>query len=157
MEDEPKAVQEIAKARAMGINHVVLEVDDVDAALEFYGCILDFSVRSRSPHSAFVDMGDQFLALVENRTQGPDKARHFGLVVDNRESVRHVLEQMDVELLPGGGLDFLDPWGNRVQVVDYRNIQFMKDPQVLQALGLGKLKKSDRAKQQLADKGIVVK
>lgn len=156
MDKAIEAVQQTAKARAVGINHVVLEVDDVDAALDFYGRIIEFSLRGRSSASAFIDMGDQFLVLSEKRTQNPDKFRHFGFVVDNRDAVRRALDEMGVELLPGGGLDFLDPWGNRVQVVDYKNIQFIKAPQVLQAMGLGGLKKSERAKRELANKGIAL-
>ncbi|MEE8279532.1 MAG: VOC family protein [Alphaproteobacteria bacterium] len=143
-----------AKARAVGINHVALEVGDLDAALDFYGRIFELSLRGRSANMAFIDMGDQFIALSGKRTQGPDQQRHFGLVVDDRDAVRRRLEEMDVEILPGGGLDFLDPWGNRVQIVAYRNIQFTKAPQVLRALGLDGLEKSERARRELADKGI---
>ncbi len=142
------------KARAVGINHIALEVGDIDAALEFYGRIFELSLRGRSANMAFIDMGDQFIALLRKRTQGPDEHRHFGLVVDDRNAVRRALEEMDVEILPGGGLDFRDPWGNRVQVVEYRNIQFTKAPQVLRALGLAGLEKSERTKRELADKGI---
>ncbi len=143
-----------AKARAVGINHVALEVGDLDAALDFYGRIFELSLRGRSANMAFIDMGDQFIALSGKRTQGPDQQRHFGLVVDDRDAVRRRLEEMDVEILPGGGLDFLDPWGNRVQIVAYRNIQFTKAPQVLRAMGLDGLEKSERARRELADKGI---
>ena len=143
-----------AKARAVGINHVALEVGDLDAALDFYGRIFELSLRGRSANMAFIDMGDQFIALSGKRTQGPDQQRHFGLVVDDRDAVRRRLEEMDVEILPGGGLDFLDPWGNRVQIVAYRNVQFTKAPQVLRALGLDGLEKSERARRELADKGI---
>lgn len=143
-----------AKARAVGINHVALEVGDLDAALDFYGRIFELSLRGRSANMAFIDMGDQFIALSGKRTQGPDQQRHFGLVVDDRDAVRRRLEEMAVEILPGGGLDFLDPWGNRVQIVAYRNIQFTKAPQVLRALGLDGLEKSERARRELADKGI---
>ncbi len=143
-----------AKARAVGINHVALEVGDLDAALDFYGRIFELSLRGRSANMAFIDMGDQFIALSGKRTQGPDQQRHFGLVVDDRDAVRRRLAEMDVEILPGGGLDFLDPWGNRVQIVAYRNIQFTKAPQVLRALGLDGLEKSERARRELADKGI---
>ena len=143
-----------AKARAVGINHVALEVGDLDAALDFYGRIFELSLRGRSANMAFIDMGDQFIALSGKRTQGPDQQRHFGLVVDDRDAVRRRLAEMDVEILPGGGLDFLDPWGNRVQIVAYGNIQFTKAPQVLRAMGLDGLEKSERARRELADKGI---
>jgi len=143
-----------AKARLVGINHVALEVGDIDAALEFYGRIFEFSLRGRSRHMAFIDMGDQFVNFSDRRTQGPDTERHFGLVVDDRAPVRRTLEAMGVAILPGGGLDFLDPWGNRVQVVDYRDIQFTKAPQVLRAMGLDRLEKSEDAQRQLAKKGM---
>lgn len=143
-----------AKARVVGINHVALEVGDIDAALEFYGRIFEFSLRGRGRHAAFIDMGDQFINLSDKRTQGPDADRHFGLVVDDRAPVRRALQAMGVELLPGGGLDFLDPWGNRVQVVAYRDIQFTKAPEVLRAMRLDGLEKTEDAKRQLAKKGI---
>ena len=114
------------KARMVGINHVVLEVDDVEAALDFYARLFEFELRGRAGTMAFLDMGDQFLVLDEGRTQPPDAARHFGLVVDDRERVRELAEQAGVELLGGRGLDFRDPWGNRVQVVQYSDVQFSK-------------------------------
>ena len=142
------------KARTVGINHVALEVDDIDATLEFYGGIFEITLRGRSPHMAFIDMGDQFIALSDERTQAPDTERHFGLVVDDKEAVRRALEDMNVDILPGRGLDFLDPSGNRVQIVEYGDVQFMKTPQVLRAMGIGGLEKSDDAMRQLADKGM---
>ncbi len=142
------------KARTVGINHVALEVDDIDATLEFYGGIFEIKLRGRSPHMAFIDMGDQFIALSDERTQAPDTERHFGLVVDDKEAVRRALDDMNVDILPGRGLDFLDPSGNRVQIVEYGDIQFMKSPQVLRAMGIGSLDKSEDAMRQLADTGI---
>ncbi len=142
------------KARTVGINHVALEVDDIDAALEFYGALFEITLRGRTQHMAFIDMGDQFIALSDERTQAPDTERHFGLVVDDKEAVRRALEDMNVDLLPGGGLDFLDPSGNRVQIVEYGSVQFIKSPQVLRAMGIGSLDKSEDAKRQLANKGI---
>ena len=100
-----------AKARALGINHVVLEVGDLDEALAFYGRLFDFTLRGRNPHNAFIDMGDQFIQLRLGKTQEADGARHFGFVVDNREPVRAALKEMGVELLERG-LNFRDPWGN---------------------------------------------
>ena len=157
MGDEPKTVAKSAKARVVGINHVALEVDDIDAALEFYGRIFEFSLRGRSANAAFIDMGDQFIALSKTHTQAPDNERHFGLVVDNREGLRSALEEANVEFLPGGGLDFLDPWGNRVQVVEYEDIQFTKAAHVLQGMGLGELGKSEQAMKELAKKGLAPK
>ena len=145
---------EPAKARAVGINHVALEVGDIDAALEFYGAIFEISLRGRSETMAFIDLGDQFIALSVKRTQPPDTGRHFGLVVDDAGAIRRALEEMSVELLPDGGLDFLDPWGNHVQIVTYEDIQFTKTPEVLRAMGLGGLGKSEGALRELAEKGI---
>src|SRR4051812_45571981 len=114
------------KARMLGINHVALEVGDIEEALSFYGRVFDLSLRGRSDKMAFVDMGDQFIALFEGHNQHYDAGRHFGLVVDDREKVRKELQRVGVELLPGRGVEFRDPWGNRVQVVEYGNIQFAK-------------------------------
>lgn len=146
------------KARAVGINHVALEVGDIEAALDFYGRLFHFELRGRGERSAFIDMGDQFMALMEvPGSTGRDEHRHFGLVVDDREPLREALAEMqDVEVLPSGGLDFLDPWGNWIQVVEYKDIQFMKTPEVLEAMGLATVEKSDDALQQLARKGVQV-
>ena len=128
------------KARLVGINHVVLEVGDLDEALEFYGRIFEFELRGRVPGMAFLDMGDQFLVLAEGRTQAPDGASHFGLVVD------------DLSRVPDR--DFRDPWGNRVQVVQYSEIQFSKAPAVLDGMGL-ELDKSAAALEELRGKGLI--
>jgi catechol 2,3-dioxygenase-like lactoylglutathione lyase family enzyme len=143
-----------ARPRLVGINHVALEVGDIDAALAFYERLFDFSLRGRSDTMAFIDMGDQFIALSKGRTQAKDEHRHFGLVVDDRAPVRRALEELGVEMLPGRGLDFIDPWGNRIQVVEYRDLQFTKAPEVLRSMGLGRLGKSDDALQELAKKGV---
>lgn len=144
-EDEPRP-------RAIGINHVAIEVGDVDAALDFYGRIFAFTLRGRGEGSAFVDLGDQFLALMrgEGRAAG---AAHFGLVVDDRASVRARAEAAGATLLPGPFLDFLDPWGNRVEVVEYADIQFTKAPSVLRGMGLS-VAKSDKALRELAAHGL---
>jgi catechol 2,3-dioxygenase-like lactoylglutathione lyase family enzyme len=142
------------KARAVGINHVALEVGDVDAALAFYGRLFDLKLRGRHDGMAFIDLGDQFINLSPHRTQGPDRARHFGLVVDDRESVRHALEEIGAEILPSPGLDFLDPWGNHVQVVQYDGIQFSKAPNVLKGMGLEGLGKTAEALRELGEKGM---
>jgi len=146
--------QRSGKARLVGINHVALEVGDIDEALAFWGQLFAVTLRGRSETMAFIDMGDQFIALSTGRTQPADEERHFGLVVDDRAPLRRTLEEMGVEILPGRGLDFLDPWGNRIQVVDYRDIQFTKAPQVLAAMGLGDPNKSADALEELARKGI---
>jgi lactoylglutathione lyase len=140
-------------ARLVGINHVALEVGDIDAALELYARLFSFELRGRAPGMAFVDMGDQFLALSRGRTQSPDLQRHFGLVVDDKEAVRDKLVEAGVPVPAPPGLEFRDPWGNQVQVVDYRDIQFTKDPEVLRAMGLD-LEKSEKALAELRDKGL---
>jgi catechol 2,3-dioxygenase-like lactoylglutathione lyase family enzyme len=142
-------------ARLVGINHVALEVDDVDAALTWYGRFFEFELRGRAgARMAFIDMGDQFIAIAAGRSQAPDEARHFGLVVDDKEAVRAALRRGGVEVRHSGSLDFRDPWGNNVQVVDYREIQFTKTPAVLQGMGLDELNKSERALTELRDKGL---
>ncbi len=141
-------------ARAIGINHVALEVGDLEEAVDFYRSVFDFPMRGRAPGMAFLDMGDQFLALSEGRAGEPDEHRHFGIVVDDREAVREALERTDAELLPGRGLDFRDPWGNRVQAVEYADVQFTKAPEVLEGMGAGGLEKSESALKQLAEKGL---
>jgi lactoylglutathione lyase len=143
------------RPRLVGVNHVALEVGDLEEALAFYGRFFDFTLRGRVRGMAFLDMGDQFLAVSEGRTQPPDEHRHLGLVVDDLEATRRALEEGGVELLRGRGLDFRDPWGNRIQVVDYRDIQFTKAPDVLRGMGLEDLEKSARALAELRDKGLL--
>ena len=145
------------KARAVGFNHVALEVGDIDEALAFYGRLFDFELRGRSKTSAFIDLGDQFLALQKGRTQPADDGRHFGLVVDDKDAVRNALAEAGVEPLPGPFLDFLDPWGNRVEIVSYDNIQFTKAPNVLRGMGLSHLPKNENAIKELTDKGMAPK
>ncbi len=142
------------RPRLVGVNHVALEVSDVDEALAFYGAIFDLTLRGRAGRMAFVDMGDQFIALGEGRTQAPDDHRHLGLVVDDKDATRRALEEAGAEILPGRGLDFRDPWGNRIQVVDYRDVQFSKTEDVLRGMGLEGLEKSERALAELREKGL---
>ena len=142
------------KARAVGINHVALEVGDIDEALDFYGGFLEFDVRSRSENAAFIYFGDQFVNFARGRSQEPDEKRHFGIAVDDKELVRRTLVEMGVELLDGRFLDFLDPWGNRVEITTYTNIQFTKADHVLRGMGLGHLGKTDRAIEELRKKGM---
>ncbi len=147
-------MSERTKARAVGFNHVALEVGDIDTALEFYAGFVDFELRDKSDAMAFIDLGDQFLALQKGRTQPKDDGRHFGLVVSDKEAVRSSLEAMGVEVLPGRFLDFLDPWGNRIEIVGYENIQFTKAANVLRGMGLEGLEKTEGAMEELADKGM---
>jgi len=142
-------------ARLVGINHVALEVADIDEALAWYGRFFSFTLRGRAgSHAAFVDMGDQFIALMAGRSQPPDSTRHFGLVVDDKEAVRGALSRAGVDVRPAGSLDFTDPWGNHVQVVDYREVQFTKAETVLRGMGLDELAKTDQALEELRSKGL---
>ncbi len=142
------------RARLVGFNHVALEVGDVEEALEFYGRLFEIKLRGRGPGMAFVDAGDQFIALSKGKQERPDDHRHIGMVVDDKRAVRRVLREMDVEILPGRGLDFLDPWGNRWQVVEYSEIQFTKAAHILRGMGLGHLRKTENALEELRKKGL---
>jgi catechol 2,3-dioxygenase-like lactoylglutathione lyase family enzyme len=141
-------------SRLVGINHVAIEVDDLDAALDFYGRAFQFGLRGRLPRMAFLDIGDQFVAIAETSRSTPDEERHFGLVVDDLEDARRRLVEAGAEILPGGGLDFRDPWGNHVQVVEYAQVQFTKTPAVLEGMGLGGLEKTPEAQDELRRKGL---
>jgi predicted enzyme related to lactoylglutathione lyase len=136
------------KARAVGINHIALEVGDVEQALEFYGRIFEVELRGRAGRMAFIDLGDQFIALAAGRRQSPDDHRHFGLVVDDKEKVLAAARDAGAEVR---GNDFLDPWGNRVQVVAYEDVQFTKSPAILASMGL-ELEKSDAAREEIRRK-----
>jgi catechol 2,3-dioxygenase-like lactoylglutathione lyase family enzyme len=142
-------------ARLIGINHVALEVDDVDAALAWYARFFEFELRGRAgARMAFIDMGDQFIAIAAAGSAAPDEARHFGLVVDDREAVREAMREAGIDVSARGSLDFIDPWGNHVQVVDYREIQFTKTPEVLRGMGLPELPKTESAQKELNDRGL---
>ena len=142
------------KARALGFNHVALEVGDIEEALVFYRSLFDFELRSQSETAAFIDLGDQFLNLSKGRRQAPDDGRHVGLVVDDKEAVRRRLEELGIEILPGPFLDFLDPWGNRIEIIGYQNIQFTKANHVLRGMGVEGLEKTEKALEELAAKGM---
>lgn len=146
-------------ARLVGINHVALPVGDVEAALEFYESVFAFDVRGRIDGGAFLDMGDQFLALMESGDEGADESgvddhRHVGLVVDDRAAVERALDERGIDPLPTSGLDFRDPWGNRLQIVAYEEIQFTKTDRVREGMGLSDLGKSAAALAELAEKGM---
>jgi lactoylglutathione lyase len=143
----------VARPRLVGINHVALEVGDIEQALAFYGRIFELALRGRMRGAAFVDIGDQFIALMEGPGQPPDRSRHFGLVVDDKEAARRALKDAGVEIVPGRGLDFRDPWGNHVQVVQYDEVQFTKAEPILHGMGL-ELEKTDKALAELRDKGL---
>jgi predicted enzyme related to lactoylglutathione lyase len=147
-------MSEARKARAVGFNHVALEVDDIEEALAFYGRLFNFGLRSKSDSMAFIDLGDQFLALQKGRTQPADDGRHLGLVVDDKEAARKALAAAGIKTLPGPFLDFLDPWGNRIEIVGYDNVQFTKAPNVLRGMGLAHLSKNATAIKELMDKGM---
>ena len=142
------------RPRVVGFNHVGLEVGDIEEALAFYGRLFQFELRGKSESMAFIDLGDQFIALQKGRKQPSDDGRHFGLVVDDKEAARQALVAAGIALLDGPFLDFRDPWGNRVEIVGYDNIQFTKAPNVLRGMGLTHLAKNENAKKELAQKGM---
>ena len=143
-----------SKPHLVGINHIAIEVGDIDQALDFYGKIFDFKLRAKRPGNAFIELGDQFINMMQLGEPHEDRRRHFGLVVDDRSSVRDRVEAAGGKLVPGPFLDFLDPWGNRVEVVEYSNIQFTKAPHVLRAMGFD-LDKNESARRELAEKGMM--
>jgi catechol-2,3-dioxygenase len=145
---------ERAKARAVGINHIAIEVGNIDEALAFYGRFLDFEIARRSETAAFVYFGDQFINFIKGRNQGPDERRHFGIAVDDKELVRRTLDEMGVRIIDDRFLDFLDPWGNRVEITTYTNIQFTKADHVLRGMGLAHLSKTEEALAELRKKGM---
>jgi len=141
--------------KLVGINHVALEVGDIDEALAWYGRFFDLELRGRAGAAmAFVDMGDQFIALARGRSQPPDTDRHLGLVVDDKEALRAALEKAGVPVSHPPSLDFRDPWGNHVQAVDYREVQFTKAPEIAAAMGIDGLEKTERAKAELRERGL---
>jgi lactoylglutathione lyase len=135
-------------ARLVGINHVAIEV-------AWYRRFFEFELRGRIGDSmAFVDMGDQFIALARHPSRPPDAERHFGLVVDDKDAVRAALTEAGIEVTRAPDLSFRDPWGNHVQVVGYRDIQFTKTPEVLHGMGLDGLEKSESALAELREAGL---
>ena len=145
---------ETKKAQAVGINHVALEVGDIDEALDFYAQFLEFTLRGKSEKMAFIDMGDQFIAIAKVEVQPRDNDRHFGLVVDDKKAVGRMLNELGIEIVSERFMDFYDPWGNRIEIVGYEGIQFTKADNVLRGMGLDGLGKTDKAIQELTDKGM---
>jgi predicted enzyme related to lactoylglutathione lyase len=143
-----------SKPRLVGFNHVAIEVGDLEEALAFYGKLFDFELRSREPGMAFIDLGDQFLALQETPNPSPTGGRHFGLVVEDKEAARRRIVDAGIKIAPGPFLDFRDPWGNLVEIIGYTNIQFTKAGHVLRGMGLGHLKKNEQALEELREKGM---
>lgn len=139
------------KAKPVGINHVALEVGDLEQALEFYGRLFELSLRGRSGRMAFVDIGDQFLALAEGRSQGPDGHRHFGLVVDDKQRALDAARAAGAEVQ---GNRVRDPWGNNFDVVAYEEVQFTKAAEILEGMGLQGLEKTEEAREELRAKGL---
>ena len=139
--------------RLIGMNHVALEVGNIDEALAFWGKIFRFELRGRSDTQAFIDMGDQFIALMKSETPHRDEHRHFGLVVDDRSKVRELARAAGAEVPESWALDFIDPWGNFIQVIEYRDIQFSKTDAVQRGMGVT-LDKTDKAQKELAGKGM---
>ena len=144
------------RARLIGVNHVALEVGDLEAALALYERLFQFELRGRIPGAAFIDMGDQFIALMEGRRQPPDDERHVGLVVDDVHAVRSAVEREGLTIVNprARGLDFLDPWGNRFQVVAYEAVQFERAPGVKRKLGIEELTKNVAARREIAERGL---
>jgi len=141
------------KARALGINHVVLEVDDLDKALEFYGALFEFTLRGKSEHNAFIDLGDQFIQLTLGRTQVADTKRHFGFVVDDRDAVKRAMDRLGIESI-NDRMNILDPWGNRIEIVPYDDVQFTKAANIVKGMGLTPLEKTASAIEELKKKGM---
>ena len=142
------------KATAIGINHVALEVGNIAEALAFYGRILNFTITSQSENAAFIYFGDQFINFAKGRTQAPDEKRHFGIAVDDKALVRDTLIEMGVALLGGRFLDFLDPWGNRIEITTYTNIMFSKSTAVLRGMDMDHLQKTDESLAELDKHGL---
>ena len=141
-------------ARALGFNHIALEVGSIDEALEFYGKIFEVKLRGRGGNMAFIDFGDQFLAIAATGKTEQDSERHFGLVVDDQAKALAAAHAAGAKFLTDGGNTFWDPWGNMFQVVQYSEIQFLKAQPVLHAMGLDDLEKSGSAIDELRQKGV---
>jgi lactoylglutathione lyase len=141
--------------RAVGINHIAFVVTDLDAALAFYERFFEVRLRGRRPTMAWIDLGDQFIALSVSGEVKPDSARHVGLVVDDKEALRAALTEAGYDVASSGSLRVRDPSGNQLEIVDYREVQFSKTEAVLRGMELEGLRKSDRARAELQEKGLL--
>ncbi|MGI9184190.1 MAG: VOC family protein [Solirubrobacteraceae bacterium] len=140
--------------RALGVNHIAFEVHDLDQTLAWYERYFVFTLRGRRGSMAWIDLGDQFIALSEGRPEAPDRGRHVGLVVDDKEQLRAQLIAAGQDVAREGSLRLRDPSGNVLEIVDYREVQFTKSPVALRALGAGGLEKRQSAREELRAKGL---
>jgi extradiol dioxygenase family protein len=140
--------------RAVGVNHIAFEVHDLDQALAWYERYFELTMRGRRARMAWIDLGDQFIALSEGGPEVPDRDRHVGLVVDDKEALRAALLKGGEEVSRRGSLRVRDPSGNQLEIVDYRDVQFSKTSAVLRAMGLEELQKSEAAREEMRAKGI---
>lgn len=140
--------------RAIGVNHIAFEVHDLDQTLDWYERYFDLQLRGRRGGMAWIDLGDQFIALSEGAPESPDRSRHVGLVVDDKETLRSALIEAGEEVSAQGSLRVRDPSGNLLEIVDYREVRFAKTPAVMRALGLEGLEKSASAREELRAKGL---
>jgi lactoylglutathione lyase len=141
--------------RALGINHIAFEVTDLDAALAFYERFFEVRLRGRRRRMAWIDLGDQFIALSVADQVTPDRDRHVGLVVDDKEGLRAALVEAGFDVASSGSLRVRDPGGNQLEIVDYREVQFSKTEAVLRGMGISGLEKSEQARAELRDKGLL--
>jgi lactoylglutathione lyase len=144
----------MTRVRPLGVNHIALEVHDLDDALAWWDRWFEFELRGRRSKMAWIDLGDQFVALSEGGPPMPDRGRHVGLVVEDKEALRVALQEAGEEVAPSGSLRMRDPSGNLLEIVDYRDVQFTKAPGVLAGMGLEELQKRPAALQELREKGL---
>jgi lactoylglutathione lyase len=151
----PPFEEQAMGVRLIGVNHIAFEVRNLDEALAWYERFFTFSLRGRRATMAWIDLGDQFIALTESPDPQVDRDRHVGLVVDDKEALRSALIEADIDVAPAGSLRMHDPSGNQLEIVDYREVQFTKTPAVLQGMGVGGLEKSASALDELRAKGML--
>ena len=147
---------EMAKPRLVGFNHVALEVGDIEEALAFYGRLFAFELRGKSDTMAFIDLGDQFIALQKGRQQPADDGRHFGLVVDDKEAARKTLEAAGVACLTVRSSISAIPGATASRSSATTTSSSPRRRNVLRGMGLAHLTKNASAKQELAEKGMAL-